>query len=33
MRDALNSIFEEGGGAPLRELLLGLVHDPEATAS
>ena len=33
MRDALNSIFEEDGGAPLRELLLGLVHDPEATAS
>ncbi len=33
MRDALNSIFEEGGGAPLRELLLGLVYDPEATAS
>ena len=33
MRDALNSIFEEDGGAPLRELLLGLVHSPEATAS
>ena len=33
MRDALNSIFEEDGGAPLRELILGLVHDPEATAS
>jgi hypothetical protein len=33
MREALNSIFEEGGGAPLRELLLGLVYDPEATAS
>tara|TARA_B100000683_G_scaffold153700_1_gene148540 strand:+ start:267 stop:2195 length:1929 start_codon:yes stop_codon:yes gene_type:complete len=33
MRDALNSIFEEDGGAPLRELLLGLVHNPEATAS
>ena len=27
MRDAVNSIFEEGGGAPLRELLLGLVYD------
>ena len=33
MRDALNSIFEEDGGAPLRDLLLGLVHSPEATAS
>ena len=33
MRDALNSIFEEEGGAPLRELLLGLVHDPAGTAS
>ena len=33
MRDALNSIFEEEGGAPLRDLLLGLVHDPVGTAS
>ncbi|MEC8873888.1 MAG: AAA domain-containing protein [Candidatus Thermoplasmatota archaeon] len=33
MRDALNSIFEEDGSAPLRELLLGLVHDPAGTAS
>ena len=33
MRDALNSIFEEDGSAPLRELILGLVHDPEGTAS
>ena len=33
MRDALNSIFEEDGSAPLRELLLGLVHDPVGTAS
>ena len=32
MRDALNSIFEEEGGAPLRDLLLGLVHDPVGTA-
>ncbi len=32
MRDALNSIFEEEGGAPLRDLLLGLVHDPLGTA-
>ena len=32
MRDALNSIFEEDGGAPLRDLLLGLVHDPVGTA-
>lgn len=33
MRDALNSIFEEEGGAPLRDLLLGLVHDPVGTAN
>ena len=33
MRDALNSIFEEDGGAPMRDLLLGLVHDPVGTAS
>ena len=33
MRDALNSVFEEDGGAPLRDLLLGLVHDPVGTAS
>ena len=33
MRDALNSIFQEEGGAPLRELILGLVHDPSGTAS
>ena len=33
MRDALNSIFEEEGGVPLRDLLLGLVHDPAGTAS
>ena len=33
MRDALNSIFEEEGGAPLRNLLLGLVHDPVGTAN
>ena len=33
MRDALNSIFEEDGSAPLRELILGLVHDPIGTAS
>ncbi len=32
MRDALNSIFEEEGGAPLRDLLLGLIHDPVGTA-
>jgi len=32
MKDALNSIFEEDGGAPLRELLLGMVHDPPGTA-
>lgn len=33
MRDALNSVFEEDGSAPLRELLLGMVHDPASTAS
>ena len=33
MKDSLNSIFEDGGGAPLRELLLGMVHDPPGTAS
>ncbi|MDE0953788.1 MAG: AAA domain-containing protein [Candidatus Poseidoniales archaeon] len=32
MRDALNSVFEEDGGVPLRELLLGMVHDPVGTA-
>ena len=33
MRDALNSVFEEDGSAPLRDLILGLVHDPQGTAS
>jgi len=33
MRDALNSIFEEDGSAPLRDLVIGLVHDPAGTAS
>ena len=33
MKDGLNIIFEEDGGAPLRELLLGMVHDPSGTAS
>ena len=33
MKDALNSIFQEDGGVPLRELLLGMVHDPSGTAS
>ena len=33
MRDALNSIFDEDGGVPLRDLLLGMVHDPPGTAS
>ena len=33
MKDALNSVFEEDGSAPLRDLLLGLVHDPQGTAS
>ena len=33
MRDSLNSIFEEDGNVPLRNLLLGLVHDPSGTAS
>ena len=32
MRDALNSVFDEEGGAPLRDLFLGLVHDPISTA-
>ena len=32
MRDALNSFFEEGS-FPLRDLLLGNVHDPAGTAS
>jgi regulator of nonsense transcripts 1 len=32
MRDALNSLFQEEGGVPLRDLILGLVHDPEGTA-
>ena len=33
MKDSLNCILEDGGGAPLRELLLGMVHDPPGTAS
>ena len=33
MRDALNSVFEEDGSAPLRDLILGLVHDPKGTAA
>ncbi len=33
MKDALNSVFQEEGGVPLRELLLGMVHDPPGTAS
>lgn len=33
MRDSLNSIFQEEGGVPLRDLLLGSVHDPPGTAS
>ena len=33
MRDALNSVFQEEGGVPLRDLILGLVHDPAGTAS
>ncbi|MBR80137.1 MAG: hypothetical protein CMA88_05100 [Euryarchaeota archaeon] len=33
MKDALNSVFEEDGSAPLRDLLLGLVHDPKGTSS
>lgn len=33
MRDALNSFFEEEGGFPLRDLLLGNVHDPAGTAA
>ena len=33
MKDALNSVFQEEGGVPLRELLLGMVHDPSGTAS
>ena len=32
MRDALNSLFEEDGGVPLRDLFLGAVHDPVGTA-
>ncbi|MBD35865.1 MAG: hypothetical protein CL512_03775 [Actinobacteria bacterium] len=32
MHDALNSVFDEEGGAPLRDLLLGLVYDPLETA-
>ena len=32
MRDALNSLFEEEGGVPLRDLILGAVHDPVGTA-
>ena len=32
MRDSLNSIFQEEGGVPLRDLLLGSVHDPSGTA-
>ena len=33
MRDALNSLFEEDGGVPLRDLFLGSVHDPIGTAT
>ena len=33
MRDALNSIFDEDGGVPLRDLVLGMVHNPKSTAS
>ena len=33
MKDAINSVFQEDGGVPLRELLLGMVHDPPTTAS
>jgi len=33
MRDALNSVFEEGGNVPLRDLIIGMVHDPPGTAS
>ena len=33
MKDALNSVFQEEGGVPLRELLLGMVHYPPGTAS
>ena len=33
MRDSLNSIFQEEGGVPLRELILGSVHDPSGTSS
>ena len=33
MRDSLNSIFQEEGGVPLRDLILGSVHDPSGTAS
>ncbi|MED5452801.1 MAG: AAA domain-containing protein [Candidatus Thermoplasmatota archaeon] len=33
MRDALNSLFEEDGGVPLRDLFLGSVHDPVGTAT
>jgi len=33
MKDALNSVFQEEGGVPLKELLLGMVHDPPGTAS
>ena len=32
MSEALNSIFEEEGGAPLRDLILGTVHDPVEAA-
>tara|TARA_B100000029_G_scaffold509403_1_gene598499 strand:- start:1108 stop:2928 length:1821 start_codon:yes stop_codon:yes gene_type:complete len=32
MRDALNSLFEEEGGVPLRDLILGALHDPVGTA-
>ena len=33
MRDSLNSIFQEEGGVPLRDLILGTVHDPVGTSS
>ena len=32
MRNALNSLFEEDGGVPLRDLFLGTIHDPIGTA-
>ena len=33
MRDSLNSIFQEEGGVPMRDLILGSVHDPSGTSS